>query len=122
MNSAMGGGKKYVPWCDAMKKGSDLVKVPPSSAWVFVDQQPDSINDSMLYINPYTTNSTAAWDDIPASYHNGACGFCFADGHAEIKKWRDHRTLVPLKFGWFSRLPVPDSVDYNWIAERTPRK
>jgi prepilin-type processing-associated H-X9-DG protein len=25
---------------------------------------------------------------MPATYHNGACGFSFADGHAEIHKWR----------------------------------
>jgi prepilin-type processing-associated H-X9-DG protein len=25
--------------------------------------------------------------DYPANYHNGAAGFAFADGHAEIHKW-----------------------------------
>ncbi len=25
--------------------------------------------------------------DLPASYHNGACGISFADGHAEVHKW-----------------------------------
>ena len=33
------------------------------------------------------------WGNMPANYHNGACGFSFADGHAEIKKWRDPDTL-----------------------------
>ncbi|MGB1520827.1 MAG: hypothetical protein ACPHDL_11920, partial [Limisphaerales bacterium] len=28
-----------------------------------------------------------------ANYHNGACGFSFADGHSEIKKWQDPDTL-----------------------------
>jgi len=25
--------------------------------------------------------------DFPASFHNGAAGFSFADGHAEIHRW-----------------------------------
>src|SRR2546425_5207472 len=29
---------------------------------------------------------------LPSSYHNGAGNFNFADGHAEIHKWRDART------------------------------
>jgi prepilin-type processing-associated H-X9-DG protein len=29
--------------------------------------------------------------DYPASYHNNAAGFYFADGHAVIHKWRDVR-------------------------------
>ena len=33
------------------------------------------------------------WWDVPASYHNGAGGLSFADGHAEIKRWRDQGVL-----------------------------
>jgi prepilin-type processing-associated H-X9-DG protein len=29
-------------------------------------------------------------------YHNRACGFSFADGHSEIKKWKDPRTTPPM--------------------------
>ena len=49
-----------------------------------IDEHPDSINDGYFINNP----SGTAWQDIPASYHNGACGFSFADGHSEIKKWK----------------------------------
>jgi prepilin-type processing-associated H-X9-DG protein len=35
---------------------------------------------------------SAQFTDFPASYHNGAAGFSFADGHGEIKKWLDPRT------------------------------
>ena len=37
--------------------------------------------------------------DYPASYHNRAGGFSFADGHAEIKKWRIHEPVPRLKRG-----------------------
>ena len=33
--------------------------------------------------------STAHFIDLPASYHAGACGFAFADSHAEIHKWKE---------------------------------
>ncbi|HAO67942.1 MAG TPA: hypothetical protein DCR17_14795 [Verrucomicrobiales bacterium] len=33
------------------------------------------------------------WSNMPANYHNGACGFSLADAHSEIKKWLDPDTL-----------------------------
>jgi len=37
------------------------------------------------YPDPATTYIV----DYPASYHNGAGGVAFADGHSEIHRWRD---------------------------------
>jgi prepilin-type processing-associated H-X9-DG protein len=72
----------------------------PALTWVLVDEHPDSINDGLfgMRMPPYTLwpRQPAAWDDVPASYHNGACGFAFADGHAEIHKWLDANTKVPI--------------------------
>ena len=64
----------------------------PSMAWVFLDEHPDSINDCLFSVPMAGT----AWTDVPASYHNRACGFSFADGHAEIKRWRDRNTVQPV--------------------------
>jgi prepilin-type N-terminal cleavage/methylation domain-containing protein/prepilin-type processing-associated H-X9-DG protein len=64
-------------------KFSDLRYPGPAGTWVFVDEHPDSINDAGCF-NPHPT----AWVDVPATYHNGACGFAFADGHSEIHKWK----------------------------------
>ena len=125
MDAAMGGGPKAFGWCDPMLKMGSLIKPRPSLAWVFVDEHPDSINDSRLYVNPYWKGSSAAqWTDVPASYHNGACGFSFADGHSEIKKWRAAYTRQPVRYRYLNRIPVPSSgmVDFDWAAERTPRK
>ena len=38
------------------------------------------------------TPTVAMWQDGPSTLHNGGCGFTFADGHAEIHKWKDSRT------------------------------
>ena len=67
------------------KQWLKLTQVPrPAKTWLMMDEHPDSINDGYFINNP----SGTAWQDIPASYHNGACGFSFADGHSEIKKWK----------------------------------
>jgi prepilin-type N-terminal cleavage/methylation domain-containing protein/prepilin-type processing-associated H-X9-DG protein len=79
-------------------KMSDMVAPGPSRTWVFVDEHPDSMNDGFFVIdmNPYPTG-TPVLPDVPGSYHNGACGFAFADGHSEIHKWKDARTIFPVK-------------------------
>ena len=65
----------------------------PVNLWVFLDEHPDTINDG-YFITSYTAG---AWQDKPASYHNGACGFAFADGHSEIRKWRSATSKYPIK-------------------------
>ena len=58
------------------------------------------------------------WDDMPGSYHNGACVFSFADGHTEMHKWRSPKTCPPVVCG---RIPVQDlgSIDIQWMFCRT---
>ncbi len=59
--------------------------------------------------------------DFPASYHNGACGFSFADGHSKIRKWKDGRTIAPVKYTGTLGLNVasPNNRDVLWFAERS---
>ena len=127
MNAALGDGNKanFGSWSPTFfyaKKAVDLVKPAPVLTWVFVDEHPDSINDGCFFVNPWWTAATYRWTDLPASYHNGACGFAFADGHSEIKKWLDSRTKQRVQRVDFGGLDVPNSRDYAWIAERTPRQ
>src|SRR5450756_62002 len=57
----------------------------PSNFFVIIDEHADRINDGYFENNP---DETSHWGDPPASYHGGACGISFADGHSEIHKWR----------------------------------
>jgi prepilin-type processing-associated H-X9-DG protein len=59
--------------------------------------------------------------DYPASYHNGAAGLNFADGHSEIKRWLDHRTTPVLRRGQLLQLnvPSPNNRDMIWLQERS---
>jgi prepilin-type N-terminal cleavage/methylation domain-containing protein/prepilin-type processing-associated H-X9-DG protein len=127
MNAALGNGNKdnfgsWTPTFFFAKKSAELVKPGPTMTWVFVDEHPDSINDGCSFVNVGFTGASCRWTDLPASYHNGACGFAFADGHSEIKRWLDPRTKQPVKRVDFAGLDVPNSVDFAWVADRTPRK
>jgi prepilin-type N-terminal cleavage/methylation domain-containing protein/prepilin-type processing-associated H-X9-DG protein len=89
----------------------------PSKTWLFLDEQPDSINDG-YFVNNDTATS---WQDIPASYHNGACGFSFADGHAEIKKWRSATSRYPVQYVYPAQktFDAAGQADFQWYRERT---
>ena len=127
MNAAMGNGNKvnfggWTPTFFFAKKMAELVKPQPSSSWLFVDEHPDSMNDGCFYVNVGFTGANDHWTDLPGSYHNGACGFAFADGHSEIHKWLDGRTKRPVLYADFGGLDAAFSPDYDWIRERTPRQ
>ena len=101
------------------KKQSDIIAPNPATCWVLIDENPISINDGWFVCDP---NDKGHWPDVPASYHNGACGISFADGHAEIKKWRDKNVLT---LTVASQLPVnkdPNSDDLYWLQDRTTSK
>jgi prepilin-type N-terminal cleavage/methylation domain-containing protein/prepilin-type processing-associated H-X9-DG protein len=93
-------GENAGPWNNIYmhaKLTSDLNFPGPADTWVFTDEHPDSINDSGLF-NPAQPNG---WTDVPANYHNGACGFAFADGHSQIHKWRDSLATDTAKAIWY---------------------
>ena len=95
------------------RKQSDITAPAPSQCWVLIDENPLSINDGWFVCDPNDKNT---WPDVPASYHNGAGGLSFADGHSEIKKWRD-QTVLHLSAPGSARDPA--SNDLQWLQERT---
>lgn len=105
------------PGWERFLKTSDLAQPGPAMTWVLLDECPDSLNDDFFSVLMRTGGT---WTDVPASTHNGAGGFSFADGHAEIKKWIDANTLAPVKLV----NPCPDnnkfsSNDMVWLQQRT---
>jgi prepilin-type N-terminal cleavage/methylation domain-containing protein/prepilin-type processing-associated H-X9-DG protein len=104
-------------------KETSFTQPGPSKTWIFVDEHPDGINDGLFGMHMPTTSQwprATSWDDVPASYHNNACGFSFADGHAEVHKWVDGPTLAPItkkspSLGTGRTSPR----DNAWMVERT---
>ena len=119
-----GNAGKWLPFTlfyTYLKEG-DMSVSGPSNLFVFLDEHPNSINDSGFAVECYS-GAKARFIDYPASYHNGAGGFAFGDGHAEIKKWIDSRTVVEASFDgstWprVQHVSSPDNLDLAWIQER----
>jgi len=56
------------------------------------------------------------WIDAPGTYHNGGCGFAFADGHSESHHWRS----TTEKIGQTSFVASEDDYqDWLWMWHRT---
>ena len=108
-------------------KESQFLIPGPANLWIFVDEHPDSINDELfgMHMPPSTSwPSSTYWDDVPASYHNGACGFSFADGHGEIHKWMDPQSKPPIRQsapaqGAGSGTGTTSPRDSAWMVQRT---
>ena len=113
-----GGSANGHAWLDAQwRQYLKLTQVPqPSFTWLTLDEHPDGINDA-FFVAGY---NAAQWGDLPASYHNGACGFSFADGHAEVHKWLSRTSVYPVKFS-FGVVPfdAPGKLDFQWYQDRT---
>ena len=91
------------------------IALPPKT-WVVMDEHPDSINDGWL------TDSWpggGGWGDLAASYHCGACGLGFADGHGEIHKWKDKATLEPVTKQTKPRVGGSAPNDTKWFLQRS---
>jgi prepilin-type N-terminal cleavage/methylation domain-containing protein/prepilin-type processing-associated H-X9-DG protein len=126
MNGFIEGGlydrEKSVPgastWNSAYRSYSKLTDIQkPSDLFVFVDEHPDSMNDGFMIVE-----GGNGWTDLPASFHNRACGFSFADGHAAIHKWLQGGTVQPVtrvsKNGsaWGN---LNDQTDYQWALDHS---
>jgi len=117
-----GGNNNYPTYRQFLKSGT----IPnPAGLFVMCDEHPDSINDGFLQANTHTDTPPSHWDDLPATYHCGSCGFSFADGHAETHKFKSAAcTILPVTFGSvnivaLSQDPIAGTADCLWVAERT---
>ena len=101
------------------QKLSDIVS--PAMTYVLLDEHPDSINAGGFANMMVESDAGIRIIDFPASYHNGAGGISFADGHAEIKKWVDPRTRPKPTYTGTMALNVasPNNKDMKWLADRT---
>jgi prepilin-type N-terminal cleavage/methylation domain-containing protein/prepilin-type processing-associated H-X9-DG protein len=85
----------------------------PAQAFVFVDEHQNSIQQGLFasnnpdyYVYPGTTLWT--WVSFPATRHGNAGTVSFADGHAEVWRWREANTLaISRKQGWYLLPPQP---------------
>ena len=104
-------------------KSADMVLPAPSNLWVMIDENPDSLNDGAFAVrmDPYG----GIWLDGPTPLHDGGCGFAFADGHSDVKKWTDRRTLaikVTYSSSFTFGISQPSNRDIMWLQDRSSAK
>jgi prepilin-type N-terminal cleavage/methylation domain-containing protein/prepilin-type processing-associated H-X9-DG protein len=104
------------------RKFSDMGQPGPSTTFVLLDERQDSINDGYFVteMDGWTgsANPTEQIIDFPASYHNNAGGFAFADGHSEIHQWKDPKIIHPAAI---AVTPDPNSPDIFWLQYHSTR-
>jgi len=103
-----------------IKKFSDFRRPGPANTFVFIDEHQDSIDDGWFAVDMADRGGATIMANVPASYHNGAGGLSFGDGHAEIHRWLDGRTKLPVtKTYIILNIPSPNNKDILWLQERT---
>jgi len=116
------GGPNNLGIYKGANKAGDLTIPGPSQSWVYMDEHPDSINDA----GAFAPNNATNIPDAPATYHGGAAGFSFADGHSEIHKWRGRtmtRDLKGVSYNARNNFPcVTGDPDVYWYSFVTPRR
>jgi len=94
------------PWFTYDKFSS--IRAPgPAMLWVLVDEELNNLNDAAFAFGM----ERPRWYDIPGAYHDGGCGFAFADGHSESHRW--------LNIDQQTNHEVQDQRDWLWMRERT---
>jgi prepilin-type N-terminal cleavage/methylation domain-containing protein len=104
----------YGPGTRNFFKDTDLTQPGPSMTYVLIDENEKSINDAFFVCDPSHVNW---WQDVPATRHGYSGGLSYADGHAEIKRWRDGTVLHPPQLNGFSG--DPNSDDSAWLEQRS---
>jgi len=120
----------------ALKMG-DITTPGPARVYVVLDEQADSMSavngDATFSFDPGYARTGEKWRDLPASYHNRAGSFSFADGHSEIHAWTEigdppgpTKTVYQVVrdtsvFPW-KNTTMRNSADYAWVEDGMPYK
>ena len=107
-------------------KQTELQVPGPARVFVFLDMREDSIdmgNFGTRMAGWPDRPSQYGFYDLPGFYHHLACGFSFADGHSEIHRWQDSRTIPPLvQGGLFPDIfNSPNNPDVSWLQDHATR-
>ena len=99
-------------------KLGNITRISPSMTFVFIDERDDSIDDGeflfFLAMNEIP--------NFPAAYHAGSGGLSFADGHAEMHRYRTPEFQPPQAMGQetikkqFTNISA-NNVDMLWMRQ-----
>jgi len=98
-------------------KLSNLARPGASKTWVFIEENPYTIDDGFFPIDP---RETTIWYASPAVLHGNASVLAFADGHSDAHRWTDRNMITAGPYtpptGSFPDTPAdPTSRDLAWL-------
>ena len=88
----------------------------PSTAFVFIDEAEDSIDDAHLLVWPAPDKR---WVNLPAARHGQTGVMSFADGHCEIWKWQWPKVFEPKEQYWKNAENAADLADLRRLQDVT---
>jgi len=99
------------PGVKVFYRDTDFLFPGPSTTFVLIDEDENSLNDTLFCCSPNDPNH---WQDIPAVRHVRGGGLSFADGHSEIRRWSDKYLLqIPPPANGIAS--DPNSPDNGWL-------
>ena len=113
---------------------SDLTKAPgPSKLFVSVDEHESSVAVALFGVNHpnnlvFFGSDVWTWGSFPAVRHGNAGTVSFADGHAEVRRWLEPRTLaIARTLKGYSVQVAPAAVrgtdrDLKWFFDASPQR
>ena len=93
----------------------------PAQTFTFLDEREETINDGSFGLQwAFDAARPESWvlRDKPGTRHRGGAVLAFADGHMEVRRWRDGRTLSPPR----DDAPSPGNPDLLWLQERATER
>jgi len=105
----------------AFVRYSDLSRTSPANVFVFIDEHEATVN-SGAFTMIWHGGPSGFWSKRPAGRHGNTGVLSFADGHVELRRWKDPRTSPQVR-SWdefYALSPsTPNNVDFDWLWERT---
>ncbi len=105
------------------KHQDDFNKKAAAETYVLVDEHAATITWSAFGFR-YDSGPDGYWaGGLPSSRHGRSGTLSFGDGHVEMHKWRDERTMPADLHGWrdwgYRVWLAEGSQDYHWMYDRT---
>jgi prepilin-type processing-associated H-X9-DG protein/prepilin-type N-terminal cleavage/methylation domain-containing protein len=99
----------YIP---AWTKYTDVRQPPPSSLFVLIDENADTIEDAEFGNPPVGGDfEQDVWWDMPSDRHNQGANVSFADGHVEHWKWQTPKVF----YEWIQPVGPGELPDFQRI-------
>ncbi len=106
----------------SFRKTTSFIKLPATEAYVFMDERDDSVDDGFFGLDMVNSDLR----NCPANFHGGVGAVTFADGHAELHRWRSEELKARQQTGVATEthggaMVADDNVDLRWLRDHGTR-